>query len=51
MPSGILKGLASAVHHAGWWLDWHSRPLPGSACREFDDSSLAREERQCASSS
>jgi hypothetical protein len=51
MPSRILKGISSAVRHAGWWLAWHSRPLHGSGCRELDESGLAREEPQCASSS
>jgi hypothetical protein len=51
MPSRILKGHTSAVRHAGWWLAWHSRPLSGSGCRELDESSLACEEPQCASSS
>jgi hypothetical protein len=51
MPGRILKGIASAVRHAGWWLEWQSRLQPGSGCRVLDESSLAREEPQCASSS
>jgi hypothetical protein len=38
---------ASAVSHAGWWLEWQMRPRPGSGCRELTDSGVVRE---CASS-
>jgi hypothetical protein len=51
MPGGILKGLAAAVRHAGWWLEWHSRPLSGSGYRELEESRLGGEAPQCASSS
>jgi hypothetical protein len=33
--------LASAVRHAGWWLDWHTRPQPARGARELAESGLA----------
>lgn len=42
MPKRIVSGLASAVRHAGWWVDWHTRPQPASAgTRELAESGLA----------
>jgi hypothetical protein len=41
MPKGIVSGFASAVRHAGWWLDWHTRPQPGQGARELAESGLA----------
>jgi hypothetical protein len=39
----------SAVRHAGWWLEWQTRPEPGSGCRALADSGLVPE-APCASS-
>jgi hypothetical protein len=60
MPRRIVTGLAgleaavyitaSAVRHAGWWLEWRIRPAPGAGCRDLTDCSLAPEQ-PCASSS
>ena len=51
MPKSIVSAMASAVRHAGWWLEWHTSLEPGSGCRELDESNLAPEVSQCASSS
>jgi len=51
MPKRIVSGLASAVRHAGWWLEWRIRPEPGSGCRALDEAGLGPEAQQCASSS
>jgi hypothetical protein len=31
---------ASAVRHAGWWLEWHTRIGPASGSRELADVEL-----------
>jgi hypothetical protein len=41
MPKRIVTGLASAVRHAGWWLEWQMRPQPGAGSRELEESGLA----------
>jgi hypothetical protein len=41
MPKRIVSGLASAVRHAGWWLDWHTRPQPGAGTRELAEAGLS----------
>jgi hypothetical protein len=41
MPKRIVSGLASAVRHAGWWLEWQMRPQPGAGSRELAESGLA----------
>jgi len=41
MPKRVVSGLASAVRHARWWLDWHTRPQPGAGTRELAESGLA----------
>jgi hypothetical protein len=51
---GIVKAAlaltASAVRHAGWWVEWHARPGPQSGSRELDDVDLALEVQPCESS-
>jgi hypothetical protein len=44
----VVAAAVSAVSHAGWWLEWHTRSTSGDGCRELADSGLVRE---CASSS
>jgi hypothetical protein len=41
---------ASAVRHAGWWLEWQARIGPGSGNRELADVNLSPEVRRCESS-
>jgi hypothetical protein len=48
---GVAALTASAVRHAGWWLEWHTRPDPGCGSRDLSESSLAVEVSPCASSS
>jgi hypothetical protein len=36
MPQRIASGLASALRHAGWWLEWHTRPRAGVGARGLD---------------
>jgi hypothetical protein len=50
MPRPIIAGLAgieaaaaltaSALRHAGWWLEWHARIGPASGSRELADVEL-----------
>jgi hypothetical protein len=41
MRKRIVSLLASAARHAGWWLEWHTRPQPGAGSRELAESGLA----------
>jgi hypothetical protein len=41
MSRRIVTGLASALRHAGWWLEWQTRRQPGAGTRELADSSLS----------
>ena len=51
---GIVKAAlaltASAVRHAGWWIEWHARPGPQFGSRELIDVELAPEVQLCESS-
>jgi hypothetical protein len=29
---------ASAVRHAGWWVEWHMRVRPSAACRATSEN-------------
>jgi hypothetical protein len=57
VPGGIITGLgaaaalaASAVRHAGWWVEWHARIGPQAGCRKLADVELPPEARPCESS-
>ena len=57
MQLGVVRGIeaavelaASAVRHAGWWLEWHSGIGPRSGGRELAEMDLAPEVRPCESS-
>jgi hypothetical protein len=47
----VVAVAASAVRHAGWWLEWHTRPDAACGSRDISDSSLVAEAAPCASSS
>jgi hypothetical protein len=44
LAMGILKSAlsltASAVRHAGWWVEWHARLGPEAGSREATDAEL-----------
>jgi hypothetical protein len=44
---GIVKAAfaltASAVRHAGWWIEWHARIGPQSGSRELAEVELSPE--------
>ncbi len=41
---------ASAVRHAGWWLEWHARIGPAAGSRELAEVELGPAVAPCESS-
>jgi len=51
---GIVKAAlaltASAVRHAGWWIEWHARPGSQFGSKQLADVDLTPEGQPCESS-